>query len=199
MTAFTTLALTLQAVPSVDTSLAGGLGGTEGPDMTRYLLVCSALLLGIALLAYGFKRMIGSNLTAKAARRSLQIMDVLPMGGRKRLAVVRCYDRTFLLGMGEKELSLVAELDGVIEPEQAPVPSRADRAAFTDLLRKATARPPREEQHPAEPVGVRQRELVPVREADPVREANPVRKANSVPTPAEAPRSSGGGGAGWVG
>jgi flagellar biogenesis protein FliO len=113
------------------------LGGTEGPDLTRYLVVCSLLLLGILALAWGFRRLVGKNLAARAAQRSLEVMDVLPMGGKQRLAVVRCYDRTFLLGMGEKELSLVAELDGVIEPEQENEPTLADRKAFADLLSRA--------------------------------------------------------------
>jgi hypothetical protein len=69
-------------------------------------------------------------------------MDVLPLGGRSRLAVVRCYDRTFLLGMGEREVSLVAELDGVIAPEETPLPERADREAFARLLSRAPVRAP---------------------------------------------------------
>ena len=110
------------------------LGGTSGPDLTRYLLVCAALLLGVVLLALGLRRLAGKSLAARAARRSLQVMDVLPLGGRSRLAVVRCYDRTFLLGMGEREVSLVAELDPVIEPDGAPLPAEADRRAFASLL-----------------------------------------------------------------
>ncbi len=113
------------------------LGGTEGPDLTRYLVVCSLLLLGIVALAWGFRRLIGKRLTAKAAQRSLQVMDMLPMGGKQRLAVVRCYDRTFLLGMGEREVSLVAELDGAIQPEHEPDASPADRRAFAELLGRA--------------------------------------------------------------
>ena len=133
------------------------LGGTEGPDLTRYLLVTSLLLVGIVVLAWGFRRLVGRSLSVKAARRSLQVMDVLPMGSKHRLAVVRCYDRTFLLGMGEREVSLVAELDGVIEPEQESDPSLADRSAFADLLSRARpvrpARPtaPQPETQPREP------------------------------------------------
>jgi len=114
----------------------GPLGGTEGPDLTRYLVVCSLLLLGIACLAWGFRRVVGRSITARAARRSLQVMDVLPVGGKQKLAVVRCYDRTFLLGMGEREVSLVAELDPVIEPAEEVQPAPADRAAFGALLER---------------------------------------------------------------
>jgi flagellar biogenesis protein FliO len=115
------------------------LGGTDGPDLTRYLLVSSALLLGVAVLAFGFRRFVGKSLVAKAAKRSLQVMDVLPLGSRQRLAVVRCYDRTFLLGLGERELALVAELDAVIAPERQALPSAADRSAFARLLERSPA------------------------------------------------------------
>src|SRR5687768_8559201 len=80
------------------------LGGTSGPDLTRYLAVCAGLLVLVAALAYGFRRLIGRALTVRASQRSLQVVDLLPLGGKQRLAVVRCYDRTFLIGLGEKEL-----------------------------------------------------------------------------------------------
>ena len=123
---------------------SGPLGGTEGPDLTRYLLICSLLLVGIVGLAWGFRRLVGRNLAARAARRSLQVMDLLPMG-KQKLAVVRCYDRTFLLGIGEREVSLVAELDPAIAPEREEEPTRADRAAFAELfdrLRQGPAEKP---------------------------------------------------------
>ena len=127
---------------ALESASTAGLGGTQGPDLTRYFTVCALLLLGILALAWGFRRLVGRSLTQRAAQRSLQIMDVLPMGGKRKLAVVRCYDRTFLLGMGERELSLVAELDPVIEPESTPAGLKADRGAFADLLERAPVREP---------------------------------------------------------
>lgn len=129
---------------ALESASAAGLGGTQGPDLTRYFVVCSLLLAAIAGLAWGFRRIIGRTITQRAARRSLQIMDVLPMGGKRKLAVVRCYDRTFLLGMGERELSLVAELDPVIAPESSPGALAGDREAFADLLERAPAAQPGE-------------------------------------------------------
>jgi flagellar biogenesis protein FliO len=80
---------------------------------------------------------------AKAAGRSLQVLDVLPLGGKQRLCVVRCYDRTFALGVAEHGVSLVGELDPVIgEKEAAGRPSPADAQAFADALRRAPGVPP---------------------------------------------------------
>ena len=83
----------------------------DGPDLTRYFLVCGGLLLLVVALSLGFRRVFARALAARAARRSLRIVDALPLGRGKRLLVVSCYDRTFLVGEGDKELHALAELD----------------------------------------------------------------------------------------
>src|SRR5689334_15690763 len=114
---------------------------SSGPDLTRYLTVCGILLLSILGLAWGFKRLVGGAVRARAASRSLQIVDLLPLGGKQRLAVVRCYDRTFALGLGEKEVSLVAEIDPAHAEAKKPAePSKADKHAFLQALSRARER-----------------------------------------------------------
>lgn len=85
--------------------------GLPGVDMTRYALVCVGLVAAILALAWGFRRALAGNLRGRAGRRSMRVVDVLPLGGKRQLAVVRCYDRTFVLGLGERDVSLVTELD----------------------------------------------------------------------------------------
>ncbi len=119
-----------------------------GPDMMQYLGVCVGLILLIVAGGWAFKRLFSRTLSARAARRSLQVIDMLPLGGRQKLAVVRCYERTFVIGLGDKELCLVAELDGQATPELAatsvePLASEADQSAFQRLLRSAVPRAPR--------------------------------------------------------
>ena len=119
---------------------APGFSAGEGPDLTRYLLICAALIGVVGFVGWGFRRLFARSLEIKAAKRSMQVMDVLPLGGKHRLAVVRCYDRTFLLGVGEREVSLVSELDGIIKPAEAtlaPVPEREDFSrSVSRLLRR---------------------------------------------------------------
>jgi flagellar biogenesis protein FliO len=118
-------------------------GGTEGPDLTRYVTVCAVLLLSIGGLAFLFRKLVGRTLRARAAGRSLQVLDVLPLGGKRRLCVVRCYDRTFALGLADHAVAVVAELDPVIGEERTAPVSAADAASFADLLRRAPASAPR--------------------------------------------------------
>ena len=108
-------------------------GANTGPDLTRYFAVCGVLLGAIGLLAWAFRKLIAGNLSLRAAKRNLQILDVLPMGGKRKLAVVRCYDRAFLIGLGDKEISSISELDGVIANEsEAKEP--ADKQSFEQAL-----------------------------------------------------------------
>jgi flagellar biosynthetic protein FliO len=115
--------------------------------MTRYVLVCFLLLGLIGFAAYLFRRFVSASVRARASKRSLQIVDLLPLGGKQRLCVVRCYDRTFALGLGDKEVSLIAELDAQATPAKADVP-------FAALLR-------REQGHELVPQAPKATELVP--------------------------------------
>ena len=123
-----------------ETLSAGDLGGSQGPDLTRYLLVCAGLLLLVGGLAWAARRFLTRTLRDRAAKRSLQVVDMLPLGSKQRLAVVRCYDRTFLLGLGEKEVSLVSELDAVLAPVRPGGDASQEERSFADLLRRAEPR-----------------------------------------------------------
>ena len=137
------LAALLPAAAAGERILAPASAG--GPDFQRYLLVCGGLVLAIGAVGYGFRKLFAGQLAGRAARRSLRIVDVLPLGGRQKLCVVSCYDRTFVLGLGEKEVALVAELDTEeIEASRAlrqlaPREQRARRGEFDAVL--ANVRP----------------------------------------------------------
>lgn len=126
----------VQKLPASD---PGGLA--QGPMLTQYLLVCAGMLALVVLLAFGFRKFVAGHLLAKASARSLRVVEVLPLGARRQLSVVRCYDRTFLLGLGEKEVQLIAELDAGPEPTQVETKqSGAVDANFARLLEQARLR-----------------------------------------------------------
>ncbi len=139
-------AMTVEFLTTLTPSAAGG------PQWTRYLMVCVVLVLSIALLGWGAQRVFARTLKVRASQRSLQVLDVLPLGQRQRLVVVRCYDRNFLLGCGEKEVRHIAELDAQIESGAvrtvAEAPEKEVRA-FRSALEAAGA--PVDVPRPAEP------------------------------------------------
>ncbi len=125
------------------------LAGASGPDLTRYLLVCGLLVLLIAALGYGMRRLSRSGFSLRPRTRALEALDVLPLGGRHRLAVVRCYDQSFLIGLGDKEMQLLATLPAdatqsaeapelstlTPAPPRAAKPRRAGKQSFLAVLR----------------------------------------------------------------
>lgn len=119
--------------------LALGAEPLQGPDLTRYFLVCAATIAALVGAAWLFRRYLAGHLKARAAKRSLQVLDVLPLGGKQKLVVVRCYDRSFLLGLGEKEVRSIAELElepGTGEPVPASTSAPAPAAPFARVLER---------------------------------------------------------------
>src|SRR5262245_30619308 len=102
--------------------------GPAGFDLSNYLLVCGLLLGLLVGAAYLVRRFVAGSVRRRAAQRSLRVVDVLPLHGRVKLVVVRCYDRSFLLGLGDKEVSSIAELD----PEESARPAAEPRAAVPE-------------------------------------------------------------------
>lgn len=116
-----------------------------GIDMGRYALVCGGLVAAILLLAWAFKRFLAGNMTLRAGQRAMKVVDVLPLGGKRQLAVVRCYDRSFLIGMGEREVSLVTELDAEEDLEgQLTVSKPSEGRSFKSLFQRAVREAPTE-------------------------------------------------------
>lgn len=109
-------------------------GQATGPDLTRYLAVCAGSILVLLAAAWLFRRFFARHLAARAAKRSLQVLDVLPLSGKQKLVVVRCYDRSFLLGLGDKEVRAIAELDGTPAPASIGTPSSGSGAPFAAVL-----------------------------------------------------------------
>ena len=130
------------------------LAGT-GPDLSWLLTVVAILLATILGVAWAMRKVVAGAWRARASKRALRVVDVLPLGGRRQLAVVRCYDRTFALGLGDKEVALVAELDPDFVEERGPArpePEPQERDRFEQLFEVA-----QERMTPAAVVATRQR------------------------------------------
>lgn len=112
----------------------------EGPafDPGRYLALVAALIVAVIAIGLGFRRVVGGALKHRASKRSLRILEVLPLGGKRQLAVVRVYDRTFALGLGDKDVTLVAELDPVEADGQAT--ETTDPDGYASLIAQAKQR-----------------------------------------------------------
>lgn len=113
-------------------------GGADSPDFTQYGILILSLLAAVGFLAWAFKRFFAGSLLRKADERALQIRDCLPLGGKQKLCVVRCYDRSFFLGVSDRHVDLIAELDAAaIGEHEAPLPLEAKhKDAFLRALKR---------------------------------------------------------------
>ncbi len=132
------LPITTAALTTVLEAEPNRFGGTDSPDFTQYGILIMSLLAAVAFLAWAFKRFLGGSLLRKADERALQVRDVLPLGGKQKLCVVRCYDRSFFLGVSDRQVDLIAELDaGAIGEREEPMPLEAKhKDAFLRALKR---------------------------------------------------------------
>lgn len=132
--------------------LAADVSQAQGPDLTRYFAVLGGVALVLILLAFGLKRLVShTTFGVGRQRKGMQVLEVLSLGARRQMAVVRCYDRTFALGLGEKQVSLIAELDAELvqhesgqpqatqQPELQPQPRPQSRPQSQPQARQAAA------------------------------------------------------------
>ncbi len=96
----------------------------EGRDWKGSLFQVGGATVLVLLLAGGAVYLLSRLQRSRGVpgkRRALSLVEVLPLGRRKRLLLARAADRLFLLGETEKGLTLLADLTGG-EPEEEPLP-----------------------------------------------------------------------------
>ncbi|MEM9380814.1 MAG: flagellar biosynthetic protein FliO [Planctomycetota bacterium] len=132
------LALLAQAATEAPAEAPVRLGGAA-PDLSWLMAVVAVFVVTMAAIAFGFRKLLTGAIKARSSRRDLRVLDVLPLGGKRQLAVVRCYDRTFALGLGERSVDLVAELDTeAVDVDREAAGAR--KSAFEERLVAARSR-----------------------------------------------------------
>jgi flagellar biogenesis protein FliO len=119
-------------------------------DPVKYLVACMGVLGLLAAGLFALRKLVVGAQRTRAAGRSLAVLDQLHLGGSKRLTVVRCYDRQFVLGVGDKEIAVVAELD--VDQAVPPLPENAaahTQPANAQLSNTMPAQPVAEAPKPA--------------------------------------------------
>ena len=121
-------------------ALTAPLAPSVGPDLGWLFAMVAVFVVTIAGLALLFRKVVGGSLKARASKRDMHVLDVLPLGNKRQLAVVRCYDRTFALGLGERSVDLVAELDSQAIDHDQTQQAAGIEAPFMNRLEEAKSR-----------------------------------------------------------
>lgn len=145
-----------KAVPAIATQQStnaefpAGTGPAEVP--TDRLALVFLLICGLLYLTYfGLKKYKNWSRSAVNKKRSVGVIDTIPLGGKRFVTVTRVYDRILVLGVGEDSITLLTELkegeEGsapALVPANPPVPaSRAQLKPaehFANLLSSLTKR-----------------------------------------------------------
>lgn len=95
-------------------------------SFSRFLLASGTVIALIMLLAWGLKlfneKGLARLLPGTAAQRRMKHLETLPLDARRRLVIVQCDDRQYLVLLGvNQDLVLDANLPPV-SPAQTPAP-----------------------------------------------------------------------------
>lgn len=88
-----------------------GLAETFGALVT----VCAVLVL-----AWWCTRLLGKRWGSGSMSGELRVIDQVPVGQDKRIVLIRLKDRNYLIGVGQSEITLLAEPEGEFELQKPP-------------------------------------------------------------------------------
>lgn len=130
-------------------SSSGYLSGYENPDprpspvswwsTLAYLLSLLVIFGFVVVMAYFVARFVGGHFGKSVSRHGGRLLVSLPLGPKSSAAVVEIAGRTFLLGVTESNVSMLAEITDPqeiesLERESALLPQQAEGTMFTSQL-----------------------------------------------------------------
>jgi flagellar protein FliO/FliZ len=130
-------------------SSSGYLSGYENPDprpspvswwsTLAYLLSLLVIFGFVVVMAYFVARFVGGHFGKSVSRHGGRLLVSLPLGPKSSAAVVEIAGRTFLLGVTESNVSMLAEITDpreieALERESALLPQQAEGTMFTSQL-----------------------------------------------------------------
>ncbi len=130
-------------------SSSGYLSGYENPDprpspvswwsTLAYLLSLLVIFGFVVVMAYFVARFVGGHFGKSVSRHGGRLLVSLPLGPKSSAAVVEIAGRTFLLGVTESNVSMLAEITDpreieALERESAILPQQAEGTMFTSQL-----------------------------------------------------------------
>lgn len=114
--------------------------------MDSVISLASVLILTVLILylSYLFTRSLGKGIGMKRGGTCMQMLDRLPLGQDKAVAVVRTGSHYYLIGIASSQITLLAELSEEDIQKEVPAPSAFAGAEgyenFRKILKKYTDR-----------------------------------------------------------
>ncbi|MTK08063.1 MAG: flagellar biosynthetic protein FliO [Hungatella sp.] len=111
--------------------------------MNSVISLMSVLIITILILylSYIFTKSIGKGMGLKRGGNYMQMLDRLPLGQDKAIAVVRAGSHYFLIGIASSQITVLAELteEDILKSKDIPNPQTGDGYPdFMSILKKYT-------------------------------------------------------------
>lgn len=96
------------------------------------------LVVLILYLSYVAAKFIGKSSIRGGRSRYMRMIDQMPVGQGRAVSVVQAGDRYFLIGISEKQISMLAELEeeGLVPLEMEEPVSQAGIPDFKEIMRR---------------------------------------------------------------
>ncbi|MDF2887807.1 MAG: flagellar biosynthesis protein FliZ [Lacrimispora sp.] len=104
--------------------------------MNSVISLLSVLIITILILylSYIFTKSIGKGMVIKRGGNCMQMLDRLPLGQDKSVAVVRAGSHYFLIGIASSQITILAELTEEDIQESLDIPNPQVRAGYPDFI-----------------------------------------------------------------
>lgn len=104
--------------------------------LTAVGTLCLVVL--IIYLSYAAAKFVGQNSIRGGRSRYMRMIDQMPLGQSRAVSVVQVGDRYFLIGIAEKQIHILAELEeeGLVPLEMEEPMNQAAIPDFKELMRR---------------------------------------------------------------
>ena len=122
-----------------DSAWAADAASSSGWSTLAYLLSLLVIFGFVVVMAYFAARFIGGHFGKSVSRHGGRLLVSLPLGPKSSAAIVEIAGRTFLLGVTESNVSMLAEITDpqeieALERESAMLPQQEAGTMFTSQL-----------------------------------------------------------------
>lgn len=113
--------------------------------MSSIISLASVLIVTVLILylSYLFTKSLGNRIGIRRSGTGMQMLDRLPLGQDKAVAVIRTGSRYYLIGIASSQITLLAELSEEDVPKETAAPSPVIGEGyenFKNILKKYTDR-----------------------------------------------------------
>lgn len=93
----------------------------------------------VLLCAYGCSRFLGKGFRRASSGRNMKVIEQLRLGADQQLLLIKLGEHTYLIGVTQSSIRLIAEVEGDFEEQALPKAASGLSPLFEETLKKRWA------------------------------------------------------------